>query len=75
VLIAGSPYAYLTSLPPALKTAISKAFVEAPKKDKAAFDKLSDGKDLGFQAVTHKDYESAVELQKFVDGLRKKSGT
>lgn len=74
-LIAGSPYAYLTSLPADLKSAIAKAFVEAPQKDKAAFDKLSDGKDLGFQPVTHKDYESVVELQKFVDGLRRKSGS
>jgi len=74
-LIAGSPYAYLTSLPPALKSAVEKAFIEAPQKAKAAFDKLSDGKDRGFQKVSHKDYEAAVELQKFVDALRKKSGS
>lgn len=71
-LIAGSPYAWLNDLPKELKEAIHKAFVETPNKDKAAFDKLSDGKDRGFQPVTHKDYESAVELQKFVDNLRKK---
>ena len=71
-LIAGSPYAYLASLPDDAKVAIRKAFADAPKADKAAFDKLSDGKDLGFQAVTHKDYESVVELQDFVDQLRKK---
>jgi phosphonate transport system substrate-binding protein len=71
-LLAGSPYAWLTSLPQPLKDAIMKAFVEAPKADKAAFDKLSDGKDLGFKQVTHADYQSAVELQEFVDQLRKK---
>lgn len=74
-LLAGSPYAYLASLPEDLKSKIKTAFIESPKKAKEAFDKLSDGKDLGFQPVTHKDYESAVELQKFVDGLRKKSGS
>ena len=71
-LLAGSPYAWLTSLPQPLKDAIMQAFVEAPKADKAAFDKLSDGKDLGFKQVTHADYQSAVELQEFVDQLRKK---
>lgn len=71
-LIAGSPYAYLTNLPQPLKDAIAKAFVDAPKADKVAFDKLSDGKDLGFKAVTHADYQTIVELQAFVDELRKK---
>lgn len=74
-LIAGSPYAYLGSLPAELKKAITTAFVEAPTKARAAFNKLSDGKDLGFQVVSHKDYESAVELQKFVDSLRKQRGS
>ena len=50
----------------------AQAQPEAPKADKAAFDKLSDGKDLGFKQVTHADYQSAVELQEFVDQLRKK---
>ena len=71
-LLAGSPYAWLTSLPQPLKDAIRQAFMEAPKADKVAFDKLSDGKDLGFKQVTHADYQSAVELQEFVDQLRKK---
>jgi phosphonate transport system substrate-binding protein len=71
-LIAGSPYGYLANMPPALKAGILGAFMDAPKADKAAFDKLSDGKDLGFKAVSHADYETIVELQAFVDELRKK---
>ncbi|MBM3629299.1 MAG: phosphonate ABC transporter substrate-binding protein [Alphaproteobacteria bacterium] len=71
-LIMGSPNAYLASLPADLKAAITKAFEEAPTKARAAFDRLSDGKDLGFRRVTHKDYEPVVELQKFVDELRRK---
>ncbi len=71
-LIAGSPYIYLSSLPAELKAAISKAFLDAPTKAKEAYDKLSDGKDLGFHPVTNKDYADTLELQKFVDNLRRK---
>jgi phosphonate transport system substrate-binding protein len=70
-LIPNSPFAYLASLPPDLKAAITKAFMESPTKAKAAFDKLSDGKDRGFQAVDAKYYEPVVELIKFIDALRK----
>lgn len=70
-LIPNSPFAYLASLPPDLKAAITKAFMESPTKAKAAFDKLSDGKDRGFQEVDAKYYEPVVELIKFIDQLRK----
>jgi phosphonate transport system substrate-binding protein len=70
-LIPNSPNAYLASLPPDLKAAIAKAFDEAPTKAKAAFDKLSDGKDKGFAKVDATTYEPVVELIKFVDALRK----
>ena len=70
-LIPNSPYAYLDSLPPDLKAAIWKAFQEAPTKDKAAFDKLSDGKDKEFIPTDAKYYEGVVELIKFIDSLRK----
>ena len=70
-LIPNSPYAYLASLPPDLKAAIAKAFMDAPTKAKAAFDKLSDGKDREFVKVDAKAYEPVVELIKFIDSLRK----
>lgn len=70
-LIPNSPYAYLASLPPDLKAAIVKAFNDSPTKAKAAFDKLSDGKDKGFTKVDVKYYEPVVELIKFIDQLRK----
>jgi phosphonate transport system substrate-binding protein len=72
-MIANSPYTYLSSLPAELRAAIQKAFVESPVKAKAAFDKLSDGKDREFTKVDHSFYASTVELIKFVDSLRKKS--
>jgi phosphonate transport system substrate-binding protein len=70
-LIPNSPFAFLTNLPSDLKAAIVKAFNEAPTKDKAAFDKLSDGKDREFTKVDAKYYEPVVELIRFVDQLRK----
>ena len=70
-LIPNSPFAYLASLPPDLKAAITKAFMESPTKAKAAFDKLSDGKDREFKVVDAKYYEPVVELIKFIDQLRK----
>ena len=73
--IPGSPYAYLTSLPEDAKVAIRKAFFEAPVKNKAAFDRLFDGKIPAFAPMKHSDYQVTVELQKFVDGLRRRSGS
>jgi phosphonate transport system substrate-binding protein len=70
-LIPNSPFAYLASLPLDLKAAIWKAFDEAPTKAKAAFDKLSDGKDRAFTKVDAASYEPVVELIKFIDALRK----
>lgn len=70
-LIPNSPFAFLANLPPDLKAAIVKAFNDSPTKAKAAFDKLSDGKDREFKAVDAKYYEPVVELIKFVDSLRK----
>jgi phosphonate transport system substrate-binding protein len=74
-LLPGSPYAYLSDLPDDLKKAINTAFTEAPTKDKAAFDKLSDAKDKEFVPVTHKDYADTVEMIEFVDDMRKKKGS
>lgn len=71
-LLPGSPFAYLTALPDDLKAAINKAFVESPTKAKAAFDRLSDGKDIGFAPMTAKDYEPMVQMVRFVDEMRKK---
>ena len=68
-----APYAYLSALPDDLKHSIvSAAFMDAPTKDKAAFDRLSDGKDKEFVAVTHKDYEDIVAMIQFVNEMRKK---
>jgi phosphonate transport system substrate-binding protein len=74
-LLPGSPYAQLADLPDDLKKAIMTAFIEAPAKDKAAFDKLSDGKDKEFVQVSHKDYADIVDMIQWVDDQRKKKGS
>jgi len=73
--IINGPYAYNSELPEELKAAIAKAFTEAPTKDKAAFDRLSDGQKKGFHAATTKDWDATVDLIKFVDNLRKKKAS
>jgi phosphonate transport system substrate-binding protein len=72
-LIINSPYAYLSDLPEDMKAAIKKAFLDAADKDKEAFAKLSDGKNLPWQSVSNEDYNKTIELIKFVDSLRKKA--
>lgn len=71
-LIPASPVAYLDSLPADLKAKISQAFLQAHTKNKAAFDKLSDGKNDPFVTVTHNEFEPVVAMNAFVDQLRKK---
>ena len=70
-MIINSPYAYLSELPDDLKAAIRQAFLDAAVKDKEAFARLSDGKDLPWQPVANADYDKTIELVKFVDTLRK----
>ncbi|MHC2104585.1 phosphonate ABC transporter substrate-binding protein [Methylobacterium sp. CM6246] len=67
------PYAVLASLPDDLKAKIRQAFLDLPKADKAAFDRLSDGKDLSLTPVTLKDYQPVIDMLKFNDEQRKKS--
>ncbi len=67
------PFAMLESLPDDLRTQIRTAFEELPTKDKAAFDKLSDGKDTGLTPVTLKDYQPIIDMLRFNDEQRRKS--
>ena len=71
-LIVNGPTAMLADMPDDLKAAIRKAFLEAATKDKDAFAKLSDGKNKPWEAAKNEDYDSTVELVKFVDTLKKK---
>ena len=72
-LIINSPTAVLEDLPNDLKAAIKKAFLDAATKDKPAFDKLSDGKNLPWQPVDNAAYDDTIKMVQFVDALRKKT--
>jgi phosphonate transport system substrate-binding protein len=73
--ILNGPYAVLEDMPADLKASIEKAFFDAPTKDKAAFDRLSDGQKQGFAQAKTTDWNDTIELIKFVDSLRKKKGS
>jgi phosphonate transport system substrate-binding protein len=72
-LIINSPTAMLSELPDDLKAAIRTAFLQAHVKDKAAFDKLSDGKNRPWEAVDNAAYDDTIKLIQFVDALRKRT--
>jgi phosphonate transport system substrate-binding protein len=65
------PYAVLKELPDELKSAIKQALLDMPKKDKAGFDALSDGKDKELSPISEKDYQPIIEMLKFNDKARK----
>ena len=73
-LIINGPTAYLDSLPAELKAAIRTAWLDAAKNDKAAFDRLSDGKNQPFQVTDNAAYDDTIKLITFVDKLRKQNG-
>lgn len=72
-LIINSPTVYLNALPEELKAAIRAAFLDAAKTDKAAFAKLSDGKNQPWQATDNAAYDETIKLIQFVDKLRKQN--
>lgn len=69
--IVNSPMAVLSDMPADLKKAIKDAILAIATKDKAAFDKATDGKAKPWEAVDNKAYDAIIELNKFVDALRK----
>ena len=72
-MIINSPIAYLENLPEDLKLAIRTAFMDASKHDKAAFDRLSDGKNRPWETAKTADYDETIKLIQFVDRLRRKA--
>ena len=70
--ILNGPYAYLSDLPADMKADIAKAFFDAATKDKAAFDKMYDGKKKPFEPAQTPQWDDTIKLIQFVDDLRKK---
>ena len=73
-MLPGSPFAMLADMPEDLKAAIIQAFVDAPKKNKAAFDALTDGKVENFARVSKEDYVESVKMNLWLDAQRKHRG-
>lgn len=73
--IVNSPMAYLSDMPDDLKTKIRDAVLNITTRDKAAFDKIYEGKQGPLVAVDNKAYDPIIELNKFVDALRKKKSS
>ena len=72
--ILNGPLAYVSDLPPELKTKIADAFFNLRKNDKAIADKLYDGKldREGWAPAKTEDWAPVMDLVKFVDSLRRK---
>ncbi len=69
--IVNSPVAYLDSLPEDLKAAIRTAFLEAHKRAPDAFQRVYLSADRSLQPVTHEAYLPIIELNQFIDRLRR----
>ena len=70
--IVNSPIAILADLPADLKATLSAAIMSFPAKEPEAFKKMTDGKQQPWVPVAHDAYKPIMELNKFVDELRKK---
>jgi phosphonate transport system substrate-binding protein len=70
--IVNSPIAVLSDMPADLKKSIKDAILTIATKDNAAFVKATDGKAKPWETVDNKAYDAIIELNKFVDELRKK---
>ncbi len=72
--IVNSPIAMLSTLPAELRTAIRQAILAFPQREAAAFTRMTDGKQKPWEAVTNAAYDPIIELNRFVDGLRRQRG-
>ena len=68
-ILVNGPIAYLDSLPEDLKLKITTSWLDAPTKGKTAWVKSNIGQSL--QAVNHEAYLPVIELNTFVESLKK----
>jgi len=71
-LIVNAPIAVLASLPADLKARIQATILDLAKDAPEAFRKATDGKAKPWEPVDNRAYDPIVELDRFLDGLRKK---
>ncbi len=61
----------LATLPDELKAAIREAFFTLPQREPELFRRMTDGQQQPWQPVTNAAYQPIVELNRFVDNLRR----
>jgi phosphonate transport system substrate-binding protein len=69
--IVNSPFAMLNTLPAELQAAIKDAFFSIQKNDPEAFQVMTDGEQQLWAPITNADYQVIIDLNTFVDSLRK----
>lgn len=74
-MIINSPVAYLSELPDDLKATIRRAVLEAPMRDRAAFDRIYDGKGRNWESIDASAYDNTVELIRYIDDGRRAQAT
>lgn len=72
--IVNSPMAYLSSLPADLKASIRQAMLDLPQREPALFQRMTDGKQRPWEPVDNSAYQPIIELNRFVDNLRRQRG-
>lgn len=70
-MIINSPIAYLSELPEDLKATVRKAFLEASMRDRAAFDKIYDGKGRTWETIDPAAFDNTLDLVRFIDDARR----
>lgn len=71
-MIVNDPLTYLSDLPDDLKAKIRTAVFDFRTKDKAAYDKLDEGKGRHWEPIDNSAYDDTIHLIQFVDSLRKR---
>ena len=69
--IVNSPMAYLATLSQPTKLAILDAMLALPQREPALFQRMTDGKQRPWEPVDNAAYQPIVELNRFVDNLRR----
>jgi phosphonate transport system substrate-binding protein len=73
--IPNSPVAYLAGLPNDLKGNIREAFLNINARAPDVWKRISDGTSMPWQSADNGTFKTMIELNKFVDDMRKKRGS
>jgi len=74
-LIINSPIAYLSEMPEDIKATIRKAFLEAPMRDRSAFEKIYESKGRSWETIEASAYDNTIDLVRFIDDAKRLQAT